>query len=123
MRKLNGKSKLNEAQSRMEYYKNLFEKERKKNDNLIKEIAILKKEYDDFRELEKEKNNLLINDSTQKENSNFNLKIDIKSLSEANKNYLIEINTLNNIIEQLYKKLEIMSIELNFYKNELHIVY
>ena len=123
MRKLNGKSKLNEAQSRMEYYKNLFEKERKKNDNLIKEIAILKKEYYDFRELEKEKNNLLINDSTQKENSNFNLKIDIKSLSEANKNYLIEINTLNNIIEQLYKKLEIMSIELNFYKNELHIVY
>ena len=123
MRKLNGKSKLNEAQSRLEYYKNLFEKERKKNDNLIKEIAILKKEYDDFRELEKEKNNLLINDSTQKENSNFNLKIDIKSLSEANKNYLIEINTLNNIIEQLYKKLEIMSIELNFYKNELHIVY
>ena len=123
MRKLNGKSKLNEAQSRMEYYKNLFEKERKKNDNLIKEIAILKKEYDDFRELEKEKNNLLINDSTQKENSNFNLKIDIKSLSEANKNYLIEINTLNNIIEQLSKKLEIMSIELNFYKNELHIVY
>ena len=123
MWKLNGKSRVNDIQSRLEYYKNLYEIERKKNESQVKEIVRINKDFEDYRAAEKEKNNILINDSKEKENSNFKLKNDIKSLADANKNFIIEINALNNIIEMLYKQQEIMSFELSFYKNELHLTY
>jgi hypothetical protein len=123
MFKLKGKSNLKEeSKSKVEYYKNLFENEKKKNEFIEKELLKVKKEFEDYREIEKEKNNILIQDSTSKENANFKLKSDLKSLSEANKNFLIEINSLNNIIDQLYKQQDLMSIELRFYKNEYELV-
>ena len=121
MLKLIGKNKSNDNQSRQEYFKNLYEQERKKNEIIEKEISKLKKEYENYKSTEKEKSCVLIQDAHNKESSNFKLKIDIKSLAEANKNAIIELNALNNIIEQLYKQQEIMSIELSFYKNELEI--
>ena len=121
MLKINGKNKSNDNQSRQEYFKNLYDQEKKKNEIFEKEISKLKKEFDNYKSTEKEKNSVLIQDTHNKESSNFKLKIDIKSLAEANKNAIIELNALNNIIEQLYKQQEIMSIELSFYKNELEI--
>jgi hypothetical protein len=123
MFKLKGKSNLkDESKSKVEYYKNLYESEKKKNENIEKELLKIKKEFEDYREIEKEKNNILIQDTTSKENANLKLKSDLKSLSEANKNFLIEINSLNNIIDQLYKQQDLMSIELRFYKNEFELV-
>lgn len=99
----------------------LYEKEKTKQTSLQKEIFKLKKEYEEFRETEKQKCQVLQGESAAKETENTKLKVDIKFLSEANKNYLAEINALNTIIDQLYKQNDIMAVELRYFRNELDL--
>jgi DNA gyrase/topoisomerase IV subunit A len=120
--KLNSKAKAShEIQSKMEYYKHLYEKERKKNEAIEKEVLKIKKEFEEFRETEITKSQVLLGETSNKETANIKLKVDIKYLAESNKNYIAEINALNGIIDQLYKQKDIMSVEHRFYKNEIDI--
>ncbi len=72
-------------------------------------------------ELEKEKISILQRDSESLEIKLVRNSTDLKSMSEANKNLVIEIRSINSLLDEVNRHKEIMLMELNYYKSELDI--
>lgn len=78
-------------------------------------------EYMSKLEMEKEKIRILIKDSEILENKSIRKSNDMKSLSESNKNLLIELRSINSILDEVNRHKEAILMELSFYKSEYEI--
>lgn len=78
-------------------------------------------EYMSKLEMEKEKIRILLKDSEILENKSIRKSNDMKSLSESNKNLLIELRSINSILDEVNRHKEAILMELNFYKSEYEI--
>ena len=77
--------------SKLEYYQNAYKELRKKFNDLLEEKTKSEQEYMSKLEMEKEKIRILLKDSEILENKSIRKSNDMKSLSESNKNLLIEL--------------------------------
>lgn len=71
--------------------------------------------------MEKEKIRILLKDSEILENKSIRKSNDMKSLSESNKNLLIELRSINSILDEVNRHKEAILMELSFYKSEYEI--
>ncbi len=71
--------------------------------------------------MEKEKIRILLKDSEILENKSIRKSNDMKSLSESNKNLLIELRSINSILDEMNRHKEAILMELSFYKSEYEI--
>lgn len=78
-------------------------------------------EYMSKLEMEKEKIRILLKDSEILENKSIRKSNDMKSLSESNKNLLIELRSINSILDEVNRHKEAILMELSFYKSEYEI--
>lgn len=107
--------------NKLEYYQNAYKDLRKKYSELLDEKSKLEQSYSSKFELEKEKNSIILKDSENIEKKLQKNNNDLKMLSESNKNLLVEVRSVNNILDEVSKHKEVISIELQFYKNELEL--
>jgi hypothetical protein len=105
--------------NKLEYYQNAYKDLRKKYNELLEEKSKLEHSYNTKLEMEKEKNSILMKDSESLENKVLRKSNDMKSLSESNKNLLIELRSINSILDDMNKQKEGLLMELSFYKSEL----
>ena len=109
--------------SKLEYLDFAYKDLRNKFNQLLDDKKIKENEYQSKLDTEKEKSQILI---SQVENieSKFQKNIkEMKTLSDANYNLTIEIETLNSLLEENFKQKENILMTLNFYKSELEQVY
>ena len=71
--------------------------------------------------MEKEKTSILQRESESLETKLVRNSTDLKSMSEANKNLILEIRSINSLLDEVNRHKEIMLMELNYYKSELDI--
>jgi hypothetical protein len=71
--------------------------------------------------MEKSKVDILRRESEQSEKSLERANSDLKKANESNKNLLIELKSLNNIIDEFNKQREFNLLETSFFKSELDV--
>jgi hypothetical protein len=87
----------------------------------LEEKTKSEQEYMSKLEMEKEKIRILLKDSEILENKSIRKSNDMKSLSESNKNLLIELRSINSILDEMNRHKEAILMELSFYKSEYEI--
>jgi hypothetical protein len=107
--------------NKLEYYHNAYKDLRKKYNDLLEEKTKLEQDFNTKLEMEKEKIRILLKDTETLENKNIRKSIDMKSLSESNKNLLVELRSINSILDEMNKHKEGLLMELSFYKSEYEI--
>jgi hypothetical protein len=107
--------------NKLEYYQNAYKDLRKKYNDLLEEKTKLEQDFNTKLEMEKEKIRILLKDTETLENKNIRKSNDMKSLSESNKNLLVELRSINSILDEMNKHKEGLLMELSFYKSEYEI--
>jgi hypothetical protein len=104
---------------KLEYYENAYKDLRQKYSQLLDEKVVKENASNGKLDLEKEKIQIL-----SKQNENLESKLlknisEMKNLTESNSNLIIEIESLNSILEETSRDKENLLVLLSFYKAEL----
>jgi hypothetical protein len=105
--------------NKLEYYSNAYKDMRKKYSEIHEEKMKLEQEIEERLNIEKKKSEILKEENKSNEEKLDKNSRDIKSLSEANKNLLVEIKSLNTLLEEINKQKEILLLENCHFRNEL----
>lgn len=106
------------TQSKLEYYQNAYKELKNKYNTLMEEKMKLEEDFNSRMDLEKEKLDIIKSEAEKHDKKLHRTGEDLKTLSESNKNLIIEIRSLNNILDETSRQREAALMELNFYKNE-----
>jgi hypothetical protein len=105
--------------NKLEYYQNAYKELRKKYNDLNEEKLKLENTFNSKLDLEKEKLKVIVKENEENGKKINKYSEDIKQLSEVNKNMIIEVRSINNLLDEAHKVREVQLMELNFYKMEL----
>jgi hypothetical protein len=101
----------------MNAYKDL----RKKSNELMEDKSRIELDFNERIELEKEKNEILNREIKSSEEKILKLNKDLKIVSDSNRNLIIELKSINTILDEVNKQKENFMLEISYYKNELEI--
>ena len=105
--------------SKLEFYKFQTSSLKEEVLKLKESLAIKETKHNSELEIEREKNTILARENEEKSKRIDKLCLDIKNLAEANKNLLIEIQTLNSIIDKYTFEKQMSEFEKEYYKKEI----
>jgi len=105
--------------NKLEYYSNAYKDLRKKYTEIQEEKTKLEQQIEEKLNIEKKKCEILKEENKSNDEKLDKNSRDIKSLSEANKNLLVEIKSLNTLLEEINKQKETLLLENFYFRNEL----
>lgn len=104
--------------NKLEYYTHAYKDLRKKYNEVLEEKVKIEQETEERLNLEKKKIEISIEELKSNDDKIDRYNRDIKSLAESNKNLLIEIKSLNNILDEVNKHKETLILENSYFRNE-----